>query len=308
MSNTLATPTSSPNATRPTCPDGTVLGSVIMKNRKIRTSGEVTIVRQKSLPHTGVNDQSVIMQWPEPASTPVPSASESQNAPAIGSRCSRRVISRPPTMITAYAAIIGRLSGAHQKSRGSTRALPSTRNATTSPMFDGLNTCEPRYLMTYLVSSETPATTANTYQSPVYQGWSAGVPTTRRISATPLPVSIALAGHTKDRLCRNVIATSSTAQVMIAARICGHADLEVQPDLAQDVDRDDHRGDVEARVLDAGQEQRVGGAADGEGARSGALRRSRHRVTRRTWSAATSWSSVAVPSAHSIRTRSAVAA
>ena len=32
--------------TRPTWPAGTVLGSVIMKNRKIRTSGEVTITRQ----------------------------------------------------------------------------------------------------------------------------------------------------------------------------------------------------------------------------------------------------------------------
>ena len=32
--------------TRPTCPSGTVFGSVIMKNRKIMTSGEVTITRQ----------------------------------------------------------------------------------------------------------------------------------------------------------------------------------------------------------------------------------------------------------------------
>ena len=53
----LATATSSPNATRPTCPAGTVLGSVIMKNRKIRTSGEVTMTRQKSKPQTGANAQ-----------------------------------------------------------------------------------------------------------------------------------------------------------------------------------------------------------------------------------------------------------
>ena len=31
---------------RPTRPAGTVLGSVIMKNRKISTSGDVTITRQ----------------------------------------------------------------------------------------------------------------------------------------------------------------------------------------------------------------------------------------------------------------------
>ena len=41
------------------------------------------------------------------------------------------------------------------------------------------------------------------------------------MSATPLPVNIALAGHTKDRLVRKVRATSRTAQVRIAARICG---------------------------------------------------------------------------------------
>src|SRR5690242_21296727 len=33
----------------------TVRGSVIMKNRKMRTSGEVTITRQKSDPQTGAN-------------------------------------------------------------------------------------------------------------------------------------------------------------------------------------------------------------------------------------------------------------
>src|SRR3954447_6173642 len=41
------------------------------------------------------------------------------------------------------------------------------------------------------------------------------------IRATPLPVSIALAGQTNARLARNVSATSITAQVRIAARICG---------------------------------------------------------------------------------------
>ena len=45
------------------------------------------------------------------------------------------------------------------------RELPSTMNAMTSPMFDGLNTCVPRYLMTYLVSSANAATPANTYQA-----------------------------------------------------------------------------------------------------------------------------------------------
>ena len=70
----LATPTRRPNTTRPTRPAGTVLGSVIMKNRKIRTSGEVTITRQKSKPQTGANAQFAVMQWPEPARRPTPTA------------------------------------------------------------------------------------------------------------------------------------------------------------------------------------------------------------------------------------------
>ena len=41
------------------------------------------------------------------------------------------------------------------------------------------------------------------------------------MSATPLPVSIALAGQTNARRARNVSATSRTAHVRIAARICG---------------------------------------------------------------------------------------
>ena len=94
-------------------------------------------------------------------------------------------------------------------------------NATTSPKFDGLNTCEPRYWMTYLLRSEKPATPAKMYQASVFHGSPAGVPTTRRMSATPLPVSIALAGQTKARLFRKVRVTSMIAQVRIAARICG---------------------------------------------------------------------------------------
>ena len=70
-------------------------------------------------------------------------------------------------------------------------------------------------------SSDSPATTANTHKSLVAQGVSSGVPTTRRMSATPLPVSIALAGHTNARLSLNVSTTSITAQVRIAARIWG---------------------------------------------------------------------------------------
>ncbi len=94
---------------------------------------------------------------------------------------------------------------------------------------DGLKTCEPRYLMTYLVSSEKAATPANTYHPRKLHGSSDEVPTTRMISATPLPVSMALAGQTKDRVWRKVRAISMTAAVRIAARICGTLTAKSSP-------------------------------------------------------------------------------
>ena len=97
----LATATRTPNTIRPTRPPGTVLGSVIMKNRKIRTSGEVTMTRQKSNPQTGANAQFAVMQWPEAASSPMPTARVTQNVAASASSLRRRVISSPPSMITA---------------------------------------------------------------------------------------------------------------------------------------------------------------------------------------------------------------
>ena len=100
ISSVLITATRKPKITRPTRPPGVVLGSVIMKNRKIMTSGEVTMTRQKSKPLTGANDQFAIIEWPDAASSPTPIASVTQNVAASASRCSRRVISRPPPMIT----------------------------------------------------------------------------------------------------------------------------------------------------------------------------------------------------------------
>ena len=49
------------------------------------------------------------------------------------------------------------------------------------------------------------------------------------MSATPLPVSIALAGHTNDRVVRKVTATPMTAVVRIAARICGTLTWKCRP-------------------------------------------------------------------------------
>ncbi len=47
--------------------------------------------------------------------------------------------------------------------------------------------------------------------------------------ATPLPVNIALAGHTSERVWRRVTATSMTAHVRTAARICGTLTWKCKP-------------------------------------------------------------------------------
>ena len=164
ISSVLTKATDAANASRATRPAGTVFGSVIMKKRKISTSGEVTITHQNREPHTGVNDQRAVMQCPEAATTPMPAASVIQNAADMASRCRRRVMSTPPTMMIRYASAIQTPNGAHQKSSGSTRVLPRIRKAATRPTFDGLNTWEPRYLIRYFVSRESPATMANRYQ------------------------------------------------------------------------------------------------------------------------------------------------
>ena len=103
ISSVLTTATHAAKTSRATRPAGTVFGSVIMKNRKISTSGDVTITHQKREPHTGANAQRAVMQCPEAATTPMPAASVIQNAADMASRCRRRVMSTPPTTMIRYA-------------------------------------------------------------------------------------------------------------------------------------------------------------------------------------------------------------
>src|SRR5207244_9313947 len=74
--------------------------------------------------------------------------------PIFSSRRSRERIANPPTTMIASASAIHGDIGPHQKSSGSARLLPSARKQMTRPMFDGLNRCRPRSLITYLDRSE----------------------------------------------------------------------------------------------------------------------------------------------------------
>ena len=55
------------------------------------------------------------------------------------------------------------------------------------------------------------------------------------------------------------------AHVRIAARICGTLTWKPEPDLPEDVDRDDDGGDVQPRIADARQHHRVRARAEREG-------------------------------------------
>ncbi len=108
----------------------------------------------------------------------------------------------------------------HQKSSGSTRRLPSTKNANSRPKFDGLNSGRPPTRIRYFDANDTTATTAKIHAPRRLHQSPCSVPGTRNTNATPFPVNSALAGHWMTRCRRNVIPSSKTAHVPTAIRIC----------------------------------------------------------------------------------------
>ena len=87
---------------------GDVFGSVIMKKRKMSTSGEKTSTRQNSKPVIGPRCQRAVISWPAAAITPIPIANVTQNVTAIASRWSRsRIVKTPTTMIPSASTIHG---------------------------------------------------------------------------------------------------------------------------------------------------------------------------------------------------------
>ena len=219
ISITASSPMPIAYARRPAPVRGIVRGSVIMKNRKTRISGEKTSARQNSQPVIGPRCQRAVISWPLAASTASPPAKASQKPTAISSSFSRERIERPPTVMITSAKASATDIGPHQKSSGSACSGPSNRKQRTSPKFDGLKTCEPRNLITYFESSEIAAVPAKIHQPFMLHQSPCSVPGTRRMNATPFPVSSALAGHMSTRCVRNVIPISSTAQVSTETRI-----------------------------------------------------------------------------------------
>src|SRR5438477_321920 len=150
----------------------------------------------------------------------MPAAKEAQNPSETRSKWRRRRIAKPPLTMTASASASHADMGPHQTSSGAARVRPSARKQMTSPMLDGLKTCSPRQRMTYLERSEMAAVPTKIHQPRRLHQSPCAVPGTRRTKATPLPVSIALAGQRMTCWLRNAIAISSSAQVPSARRIC----------------------------------------------------------------------------------------
>ncbi len=127
---------------------------------------------------------------------------------------------------------------------------------------DGLKTWRPRKVIRYFDSSATAEVAAKIHQPFMLHQSPCSVPGTRRMNATPLPVSSALAGHMSTRWRRKVIATSRTAAVSERDEDLGDRQLEAERDLPENLQRDDDRGEVQARVASRRKQDRVRCASD----------------------------------------------
>ena len=149
-----------PYAARSFCPRGVVRGSVIMKKRKTRISGDVSRTDQRYAPAIGPRCQRAAIVCPVAASTATPRAKVHQNATARPSSFRRpRIRLAPPTMIANANPSHGDI-GPHQKSSGSARPGPSRRKQRTRPKFDGLKMCRPPTWITCFESRDTAAVPA----------------------------------------------------------------------------------------------------------------------------------------------------
>ena len=120
----------------------------------------------------------------------------------------------------------------------------------------------PRTVIRYFESSATADVAAKIHQPFMLHQSPCSVPGTRRMNATPLPVSSALAGHMSTRWLRKAIPTSRTADVSSETRIWAIERLKLERDLPEHLQRDDHRGEVQARVAQRRKQDRVRLASD----------------------------------------------
>ena len=167
--------------------------------------------------------------------------------------------------------------GPHQKSSGSARSGPSSRKQRTSPKFDGLKMCEPRKLDHVLreqrdggrAGEDPPAVQAPPVAvlGPGHaQDEGDAVPGQHRARR---PHQHVLARRTRSR-------PRARAQVPIAIRIWAIESRKSNATWPSDLQRDDHRGEVQPRVAQRRQQDRVRPCrGSSEPARRGQLARGR---------------------------------
>ena len=175
--------------------DGVVFGSVIMKKRKIITSGERTSTRQKSKPVIGPRCQRAVISWPLAAITAIPAAKVIQKMIAITSRCTR---DEDHERADEDDRERERHPGRHRPPPEVERIRASRaedRKQSDEPEVRRVEEVAPRNRITCFDRSATAAVAAKIHQPCRLHQSPCCVPGTRRTKATPLPVSSALAGH-----------------------------------------------------------------------------------------------------------------
>ena len=104
LSSAASRPIATAYTRRPTRLEGIVFGSVIMKNRKTRISGEKARTCQKYQSETGPRCQRAVIAWPLAASTAMHATNVTQKPIAIPSRRRRTRIASPPVTMIAIAS------------------------------------------------------------------------------------------------------------------------------------------------------------------------------------------------------------
>ena len=264
MSSVASRPTPMAYTRRPPRLAGIVFGSVIMKKRKTRISGEETRSHQNSAPSIGPTCQAAVIVWPLAASTPIPAANASQNPTAIPTRWSRRRMRNPPATISPIATTSAGDSGPHHSASGSARSAPRSRKQSTSPKFDGLKMCRPRTRMRYFESSaiaDVPGEDPPAVHAP---------PVAVLGSRDAEDEGDAVAGQERTRRPHeHALAAEGDRDLEDPGDRERDQDLrdrqlEVERDLPEHLERDDDGREVEARVAQRREQDRVRGTSDSQ--------------------------------------------
>ena len=238
-------------------PSGIVFGSVIMKKRKIRISGEVTSSHQKSQPVIGPTCQRAVIECPLTASRAMPAANVSQKPTAIASRRSRVRIAKPPTTMTHEGQRHPRRHRPPPEVERIRAELPEGEEAhdeTEVRRVEDVSSVDADHVLREQRDRGGPGEDPRAVQAP--------------------PVAVLGPGHAQDeghtvsgeQRARgphdDVVAEEGDADLEHGARPerdedLGDRQVEAERRLPEHLQRDDHRGEMKARVADRRQQNGV---------------------------------------------------